>query len=813
MKKTKQSSLEIFFKKPRIEEAAPSLDLQSFPSVSNLQQHEDVIDTLEVRSDANSCVSSNVYDKNDVGLYVDKINKIDDKTKYTIIKNPWMPPSTFNFPYSLHQKQNKGERRFINYKVFGEYEWLVYSDVCKGLFCKYCLVFANLGGNNPLQKLVKNPLISFAKLTGKDGDLSTHSKHQYHRDAVSAAEQFCRIFQSPNQSVINKISTDRVRIIEENRKRLLPIVKTIILMGRQNIALRGRRDDGKISEDVMAAEGNFKAILKYRAEVDSDLANHLQNCKANATYISKTTQNDLIQVCGDQIREVILERVKKAKYYSVVFDETTDVSNISQMSVVITYIYCNKRYEDFVDFLNVHDAAYGSLDVELGEPKVTGKILGKLVLNKLKEYGLNLNYCIGVGTDGCSLMTSEQVGAVNEIKKEAANAFRCPCFNHALNLSIAKSSNVSSIRNSIGTMKETTAFFNASAKRMYVLKQICGEKLQSLCETRWSERITAVADFSSNLEKIIETLDNISGWNDTQSSSKAKMLCNSLTDIDFIISIHSQMAVLYLFLPITKLFQSKTIDVVNARSKIKGLIDIIQGLRENADMEFNNIFSNVQSVCDNLNVEIKIPRIAQKQMHRSNVPSSCPKEYYKRNIFIPLLDSIIVDLNDRFSETLCQFLELNFLTPKILCYTDITSVQIKDKIENIFQVFGPILNEEKTNFTYKLYSEVLQWKTILNNAAEKPSTFEDALVFCDQDICPTIHKLLSIYMTLPVSVATSERSFSTLRLLKTFLRNRTSNERLSGLAMLNIHKEIELDTNKVIDKFACSGNRRPEFII
>ena len=102
----------------------------------------------------------------------------------------------------------------------------------------------------------------------------------------------------------------------------------------------------------------------------------------------------------------------------------------------MSYVYQNRRHEDFVGFLNVHDSCFEGMSSSY-EPKVSGKALGELVLNKMKELHLDLLNCVGVGTDGCAMMVSEQRGAVAEIKKKALNASRCLCFNHALNLSIS----------------------------------------------------------------------------------------------------------------------------------------------------------------------------------------------------------------------------------------------------------------------------------------------------------------------------------------------------------------------------------------
>ena len=57
--------------------------------------------------------------------------------------------------------------------------------------------------------------------------------------------------------------------------------------------------------------------------------------------------------------------------------------------------------------------------------------------------------------------------------------------------------------------------------------------------------------------------------------------------------------------------------------------------------------------------------------------------------------------------------------------------------------------------------------------------------------------LLQIILTLPVSVASAERTFSTLRRLKTWLRSGMSAERLTGLALLHTHADILVDIDKI----------------
>ncbi|GLV45497.1 hypothetical protein CBL_20656, partial [Carabus blaptoides fortunei] len=224
------------------------------------------------------------------------------------------------------------------------------------------------------------------------------------------------------------LSSTRLNQIEENRKRLIPIIDTIITLGKQNIPFRGHRDDGGLLEKTTSSivnenEGNFREILKLRIRAgDKILENHLKTTGANDTYISKTTQNSIIECCGQEILDNISEFITQTKYYSILFDETTDISTISQMSVILRYAYKGEIREDFIGFFDLHELNYGSeLHLET-EPKIDGKKLGQSVLHILKETKINIKLCVGICTDTCSVMLSELRGAVSEIQKSAPHA-------------------------------------------------------------------------------------------------------------------------------------------------------------------------------------------------------------------------------------------------------------------------------------------------------------------------------------------------------------------------------------------------------
>jgi hypothetical protein len=192
-------------------------------------------------------------------------------------------------------------------------------------------------------KLVSRPLVLFAKLRGATGDLQQHASNQYHKASMLDMTAFLRRFRDDDitADIANQLEVGRLRQVQETRERLRPIIKTIIFLGQQGIALRGRRDDGRDLSDE-TAQGNFRELLKFRIESGyTALEQHMQTASARATYISKTTQNELISVIGTCIQESILDRVRRGVFYSVIIDETTDVSIIEQFSLSIRHVFEN----------------------------------------------------------------------------------------------------------------------------------------------------------------------------------------------------------------------------------------------------------------------------------------------------------------------------------------------------------------------------------------------------------------------------------------------------------------------------------------
>ena len=110
-------------------------------------------------------------------------------------------------------------------------------------------------------------------------------------------------------------------------------------------------------------------------------------------------------------------------------------------------------------------------------------------------------------------------------------------------------------------------------------------------------------------------------------------------------------------------------------------------------------------------------------------------------------------------------------------------------------------------------TEYWRWQKHWQHVAvgSRPKSVLNALTVAEElGTFPNIAILLRIFATLPVTTATSERSFSALKFLKNYLRSTMIQDRLNGLALLYVHRDIELNYDDVIDEFAKS-NRRLDF--
>lgn len=82
-------------------------------------------------------------------------------------------------------------------------------------------------------------------------------------------------------------------------------------------------------------QGHFRSILKYRAKGDEFLRNVLEGSGKRNKYTSPTIQNEIIQSCNTILLRKLVNVISKSKCFSVLADETTDISTKEQLSICV----------------------------------------------------------------------------------------------------------------------------------------------------------------------------------------------------------------------------------------------------------------------------------------------------------------------------------------------------------------------------------------------------------------------------------------------------------------------------------------------
>ena len=80
-------------------------------------------------------------------------------------------------------------------------------------------------------------------------------------------------------------------------------------------------------------------------------------------------------------------------------------------------------------------------------------------------------------------------------------------------------------------------------------------------------------------------------------------------------------------------------------------------------------------------------------------------------------------------------------------------------------------------------------------------------------LCSDLYGFLKLFLTIPVTTASSERTFSVTRRLKNFLRSSMTQERLNHVLLLHCHKlrTDKIDIHKIASSFITANEQRLQY--
>jgi len=179
---------------------------------------------------------------------------------------------------------------------------------------------------------------------------------------------------------------------------------------------------------------------------------------------------------------------------------------------------------------------------------LTGEGIASRILLDVRNLGVDMTYLVGQGYDGAGSMSGKMAGTQACIQRQYQHAHYVHCASHVLNLTICKAAEVQAIRNCQAEISAVANFINRSAKRVALLKMEiedgkldCVEtrrrRILRLCDTRWVERHDSVLTFKLLFEGIFNCLQECCDLPDAETSSKATMLLQAISQSSFLVSV------------------------------------------------------------------------------------------------------------------------------------------------------------------------------------------------------------------------------------------------------------------------------------
>ena len=377
-------------------------------------------------------------------------SSLNDNQRQYLIKRGPCQPSLPRYPVS--DDIPAGKQTQFSPKWYVTYPYLEYSISKDAAFCFVCSLFH---GPTDEEAWSVTGVSAWHKMKGrgkkKPGKLVSHFTSEAHSDSLKAYAHFA----DPLSHVDTMLDASKrqLQIQQEGDALENARVVTILLdicrtLSRQDIAFRG---DGPLEPN-----GNYNQFVMLMARHCPLLQKWLDNRNGRAhkvTYMSKDSQNEMIDLLGESVRGGVIKAVQAAQMYAVSADTTPDVSRHDQLAVVVRY----------VEQMIPHERLLGMKHVTAK----TGVATAEEIVNCLRKHSLDTDNLVSQSYDFAKTMSGVYNGAQQKLQEIVCHCVPyIPCQCHRSNTVAEHGCETSAVIKEMFVVLEALyVFFSGSSKR------------------------------------------------------------------------------------------------------------------------------------------------------------------------------------------------------------------------------------------------------------------------------------------------------------------------------------------------------------
>ncbi|KAH8936654.1 hypothetical protein BDL97_17G096800 [Sphagnum fallax] len=366
-----------------------------------------------------------------------------------------------------------------------------------------------------------------------------------------------------------------------------------------------------------------------------------------------------------------------------------------------------------------------------------------------------------------AIHASMKTSQLDKSRHGSPNAIYVHCYVHRLNLVIvelAKSSTL--VSKFFATIQGLVVLIGASAKRLHFFTIAQQDELRRLVIDQDGEEELEYEAIVENALKI--TLVSIGNDAiDAKHVVQAAGLLGQINTFEFILMMHLMIEVLEQTHDLSQLLQRRGQDMGNAAAKVASIVSQLRAMQSD-DKNFMKIYDQTEKFAhDNA---IVVPDCSET-IHIDR--STTVVDWHRINFFYIVLDKVLNELDYRFNASNLTVLKtIRCFMPSFFPQFD--SALIKKFVGLYWKPMD--LQSTNTNQQRKLDALDRELKAftdyITMGKFDKLQTMQDVLQLLERDYhdLPMMQALYQIVITIPVSSANPERSFSAMKRILNRLR-------------------------------------------